>query len=383
VSPLTELTAEQRQELQRITEGAENGRDPVASPLRPRVYSIADLATLPEPTWLLDAMLPGRGLVVFYGPSGIGKSFVALDWALCVASGLAWFGRETRQGAVLYIAAEGASGLYGRIEAWMTEREQQPPDLIRFLPAAVNLLDETGVQIIEEAIDQLPGPLTLMAVDTVARSMPGGDENSARDMGRFIASMDEICQRHDALGLAVHHTGKDGEDERGSSSLRGAADAMLALKPDGASVRLSCTKMKDGPEFDDWTLHLETVAKSCVMRSGTNSGALSATERKLIEGTAAGFGTDWVAPSALLGELGIPRNSFFRSLKALVDRGFLEREDEAKRPRYRVSSEGKDYASTTRYQERIGTESGSTAQSPLLRDCGTETNPDTEAEAIF
>ena len=40
---------------------------------------------------------------ILYGPPGAGKSFVALDFALSVASGRAWHGHEVRQGPVLYV----------------------------------------------------------------------------------------------------------------------------------------------------------------------------------------------------------------------------------------------------------------------------------------
>ena len=102
--------------------------------------------------------------------------------------------------------------------------------------------------------------------------MVGGDENSAKDVGRFIAAVDELRSVYKCASLTVHHTGKDGEDERGSSALRGAADAMLAPKPDGAGVKLACVKQKDAAPFDPWRLHLEVVQDSCVLRCGTPEG---------------------------------------------------------------------------------------------------------------
>ena len=47
---------------------------------------------------------------VIYGPSGEGKTFVALDWALSVATGRSWQGKQTKQGPVVYIAGGRWSG---------------------------------------------------------------------------------------------------------------------------------------------------------------------------------------------------------------------------------------------------------------------------------
>ena len=44
------------------------------------------------PVWLIKGLLPATGLAVTYGPSGSGKSFLALDAALHIAGGRAWAG---------------------------------------------------------------------------------------------------------------------------------------------------------------------------------------------------------------------------------------------------------------------------------------------------
>lgn len=40
------------------------------------------------PTWLIEDLIPEHATAVLYGGSNIGKSFIALDWALAVATGL-------------------------------------------------------------------------------------------------------------------------------------------------------------------------------------------------------------------------------------------------------------------------------------------------------
>lgn len=53
-----------------------------------RVYTIAELDSLPEMSWQIEEHFPSNSFVVMYGASGSGKSFAALDMALSVATGV-------------------------------------------------------------------------------------------------------------------------------------------------------------------------------------------------------------------------------------------------------------------------------------------------------
>jgi putative DNA primase/helicase len=73
---------------------------------------------MPDPEWLIDGILPANKLSVVYGASGTGKSFLALDWGLSIATGTGWQGNRVKQGGVAYIAAEKGPGYKHRIQAW-------------------------------------------------------------------------------------------------------------------------------------------------------------------------------------------------------------------------------------------------------------------------
>jgi len=81
------------------------------------------LKALPDPEPLVDGVLDQGTVALLYGKWGSGKSFIALDWAASVATGRAWQGRSTEQRRVLYVAAEGAFGFKGRVDA-----HRRPPD---------------------------------------------------------------------------------------------------------------------------------------------------------------------------------------------------------------------------------------------------------------
>ena len=247
------------------------------------ILTLSQMLQSPDPTWLIDGIFPQESLVVLYGPAGSGKSFIALDWACRVATGLPWQGRSIRQGPVVYIAAEGRGGLPQRLKAWLGafhEGKEGLPIYFGLQPLA--MLADGPDELLEQLegwVDDELGPTgvypALIVVDTLARCFSGGDENETADMGRFVESADRLRQDTGATVLVLHHSGKDEErEERGSSVLRGAADTVMRLKHgQNGSMKLACRKQKDASEFPDISCRLRTVGESCVVEPGCLSRA--------------------------------------------------------------------------------------------------------------
>jgi hypothetical protein len=236
----------------------EVGAAPAVFPL----LTIEDAINMPPPVWMVPGLLTEQAYAPFYGPSASLKSFIVLDLALRVAHGLPWMGKPVPQADVIYMAGEGAGGYGKRIQAWcIANGVDRPSRAFRLLPQAVNLLDpaETKKLLLtaKHAAEADGLKPKWFVVDTLARSMVGGDENSAQDMGKAIAAGADI-QR--VLGCAfspVHHTGKDPEKGmRGSSALFGASDAVFKVTRSEDRVTLFVEKQKD--EEDGVTYRLRT-----------------------------------------------------------------------------------------------------------------------------
>jgi hypothetical protein len=225
-----------------------------------KLLSRADLAALPEPTWLIDGVLPSYGFCVLYGEPGSGKTFVALSFALSTAANHSWCGKPTVGGDVLYIAAEGLYGLKLRVEAY-EKRHGLSADKL-YLGDAFNLLDSGNVETLLTTLRTAGLRPGLIVLDTLARLMVGADENSAKDMGLAIAGIDWLRQETLATVLVIHHTRKMGGIERGSSALRGAADVMIGCSRAEMSgiVQLECDKMKDAEQFEPINLGSQRVS---------------------------------------------------------------------------------------------------------------------------
>lgn len=216
-----------------------------------RLLSLEALRKLPPPEWLIDGVLTKQGLAVMYGAPGSCKSFMAIDMALAVAAGRRWHGHKVAQGPVIYIAAEGVAGLANRVTAW--ERYFNVPlEAAPFyiVPEVVNLRSAEDLDRLLEAVEVPEEGFSMIVIDTVARSLAGGDENSAADMGLFVSACETISRRLGCAVLAIHHSGKDpSRGMRGSSALLGAVDTSLSVTKHDGVVTLKMEKQKDAEEI--------------------------------------------------------------------------------------------------------------------------------------
>jgi AAA domain len=302
------------------------------------------LKNLPDPEPLIDNVLDQGTLAYLYGKWATAKSFIALDWAACVATGSPWQGRETVQRKVLYVLAEGAAGFTGRVEAWeIGWRNSIPDERLCWLPVPVNLTNPTDVGNLRALIDW--GGYDFVIIDTLSRCMVGADENSAKDAGVVVDAMTKLLHATpDRRGvvLGVHHTGKDGKTLRGSSVFEGAADTVYFASRDGGLFGLTREKRKDGPEHDHHVLKLGPIAgtDSCVMSS---HGGVETAERenalRLI--VSQHFGSTGASSTELkqvaMDEGAMSRSTYYRARDDLLKSGYLINAGTDKRPFYKMS----------------------------------------------
>lgn len=320
-----------------------------------QLLSIEDVLALPPPVWLIKPLMELGTLVVLYGPSGAAKTFLALAWALSVATGLRWMDCEVHPGPVVYIVAEGGRSIVKRVLAWMCAQRLSEIDATSFILEAVQLLEEDDVTALLDRLRAVKPVLVIF--DTMARCFVGGDENQARDIGRLVCAARQIQEETGATVLLVHHTGKkDVENERGSNALRGACDTMILQVMDSTKVvTVSNTKQKDHEEFAPISLCLKPVSlgtnqdgeevTSCVLEahsaSETAGGVLTPPLLRALSALmefpdSTAHSTRW--QHAIGKQSPVPAKTFHNWRQRLLDEGCIEN---VKRCTYRVTPIGR------------------------------------------
>jgi hypothetical protein len=200
---------------------------------------------------LVQGLLPEKALVAMIGASNTGKSALAVDLSVAVVTGKPFRGLRVRQCGVLYVAAEGAHGLGNRIAALLQTGKLSSDAPFGVVTESVDLCssptDSSRVIAACAALEIKTGqPVGLVVIDTVARAMNGGDENSGSDMGRLLTHAENIKTKTGATVLLIHHAGKDAsKGARGHSSFRAALDTEITVEGATNPRTVSVTKQRD------------------------------------------------------------------------------------------------------------------------------------------
>jgi hypothetical protein len=215
---------------------------------KPLFQSYAEImAEVIEIKELIGGIIQAGCTCQLFGPSGDGKTFVAIDFSLSVATGSGWNGLPCRQGLVVYFNGEGRHGFKLRLKAW--QKYHGITGRVDFYASKqVITFDDAGLALAVaeiQRIEQVTGmKVSLIVIDTLARHLIG-DENSTRDMSDFVRAVDGMRDMFsDSTALVVHHTGNSVEAtgrSRGSSALKAALDVEIQCM----KGTLTFTKMKD------------------------------------------------------------------------------------------------------------------------------------------
>jgi RecA-family ATPase len=208
----------------------------------------SEIEAQPQPDYLIDTLLPEKGVTVIYGPPGSGKSFLVMDWAWSLQSGVAWGvmpSLKIRKCQVIYVCQEGQEGLPGRALAWKGRNPTIDNSRLCWIdePIFYEGYDVALEVILEAAEEGCLDPPQLVIFDTMAACM-AGDENLAKDQKEWFGFLEAVRGRLKCAILLIHHSRRADSQERGSGFLRGRADAMFKCEKDNDKRYTTLTTSK-------------------------------------------------------------------------------------------------------------------------------------------
>jgi len=258
----------------RFTETPFTPEGPEPDPPRSSVFfSAAELEGQPIPArqWLVDGLIPSGTVSLLGGDGGTGKSLVALQLAVAVATGGAWLGKPVTSGRAIYVSAEDDHDeLHRRLSDITCAEGVTLADLdnltVRSLAgedALLAALDRSGGVLHASALyheadtrirDESPA---LVVFDTLADLFPG-NENDRAQARQFIGLMRGLAIRHECAVVLLAHPSlsglNSGSGTSGSTGWNNSVRSRLYLtrviqegyEPDSDARLLSTMKSNYG-----------------------------------------------------------------------------------------------------------------------------------------
>lgn len=219
---------------------------------------IEDIEPLaPGQRWLVDRLWAAQGVGVLGGPPKAGKSWLALDLALSVASGtpaLSRFSVATPGPVLLFPAEDGPAAIRARVDGLARARGLS----LHGLPLLIITADTVRLDdpIDREALTNLVEKHTpkLLILDPLVR-LHSGDENHSGHVSELLLFLRQLQRRFGVAIVVTHHVAKrrgghPGESLRGSSDLHawGDSNAYLQRRKDGAVLLTLEHRFAPSPE---------------------------------------------------------------------------------------------------------------------------------------
>jgi hypothetical protein len=229
-------------------------------------WSLTELlaAEFPEPTWIVPELLP-VGLAILAGRPKIGKSWLALQLALSVASGGLFFDRRLGGGRVLYYALEDSPR---RIRRRLVKIQAPTEALLHFEFLTPPLNTEQGQERFWRVLDEARP--RLVVVDTLTRAFDASaDWNDVGIVTQSLGVLQWEAQQRDICILCIdHHRKSSARLERdsvadilGSTGKAAVADTLWGLyrQKGKRDIELDI----QGRDMEDATLALDFDHLTC------------------------------------------------------------------------------------------------------------------------
>jgi len=248
-----EIGCDARRPMPEAFAGIEIPAEPKPKQSRLRCIPEPEQDTEPPVEWQYETLLPSRGAALVFGASGAHKSFLMLDLALGISSGLeAWGLKPQKPGMVVYGALEGRSEMMRkRRPAWRRARGVE--GVLPFYMSRAPRIGAPGE--CQEFIEQIKlaaerRPVRAIFLETAAKMLVGLD--ATKDVPRLVQYCEDLVETFNCVVVVSHHAGHDSaRGPKDSSTYEQAFDTVIQITTPKRGSRISeawVRKHKDAPE---------------------------------------------------------------------------------------------------------------------------------------
>jgi hypothetical protein len=226
--------------------------------------SFGQVLKLPPKEYLIPGVLGKGDQAALVGGSKQGKTLVVLDMAAALVRGQSclFADRFPVKDAIriCYATGEGQSGIPNRFAALQHKHQFTPEQWARFLycDKVPNLFRPDSPRWMEvfargfqdaHGSDALAGGLLI--IDTYARAIAGGNENSAQDTTIVQDALGDLQNRLKCTLLTLLHTPHGLDRIRGSTNIQASFDSILKVREDSGSRYFGPDVSKDSGDFEE------------------------------------------------------------------------------------------------------------------------------------
>ena len=218
---------------------------------------------IPRTPCVIEGILP-EGYTVLSAPRKIGKSWIALQMCMAVATGGTFLERQALKGQALYIALEDNEGSSSARMSDQIGDEPCPHDMIYCFGCKGiedGFIDELDHLIETEGLSELK----IVAIDVLALidgTIRKGDDVYHKDY-RVGSTLKKWAEAHKVAVVAVTHVSKRKSDDlfddtMGTGGVTGSADNLIAIRKTGKHRAVMSVIGRYLPEID-----IDMVFKDC------------------------------------------------------------------------------------------------------------------------
>lgn len=235
-----------------------------------------------KPAFVVDGYLPRQVVTALSGEGGVGKGFLTLLMAVCVANGIPFFGKAVEQGTVLIWDAENRpeydikprlDGICGQLQKEGLDVSTDNiiiPEFNRILP----LSSPEGIRALQLHCE-IYRP-TLIIIDSLTDYVRG-DMKSSELMVEIVNNINCVLHKYDNAMLIIHHWNKGGlgydygDRLRGASGFRDAIRSHIAVDKKRGTLVLCHEKANCGGLQEKLYVNIEFLEDGLIKLTGTSS----------------------------------------------------------------------------------------------------------------